>query len=159
MSDQHVRIAHLAVARGSGRLVAVGLGSCVAITLYDRLQRAAGMAHVLLPDPSAARDASNPARFASEAVPLLVEHLREIGARGPLEAKLAGGAALFGSLLGGGGGQMGERNVAAARAALVKVGIPIVASEVGGDRGRSVSLDVSTGVLEVRGVRGGSRVL
>lgn len=159
MSDQHVRIAHLAVARGSGRLVAVGLGSCVAIVLYDRKARVGGMAHVLLPDPSAARDAANPARFASEAVPQLLEQMRAAGARGPLEAKLAGGAALFGSLLGGSGGQMGERNAQAARAALVAAGIPIVASDVGGTRGRSVSFDVATGVLDVRDVRGGRRAL
>lgn len=159
MSDQHVRIAHLAVARGGGRLVAVGLGSCVAIVLYDRRARVAGMAHVLLPDPSAARDAANPARFASEAVPMLVDRMREAGARGALEARLVGGAALFGSLLGGSGGQMGERNVRAARTALVAAGIPIVASDVGGGRGRSVSVDVATGVVEVRDVRGGSRVL
>lgn len=159
MSDQHVRIAHVGVARGHGRLVAVGLGSCVAIVLYDRRARVGGMAHVLLPDPSAARDAANPARFASQAVPLLLDEMRAIGARGPMEAKLAGGAALFGSLLGGSGGQMGERNAQAARAALVAAGIPIVASDVGGTRGRSVSFDVATGVLEVRDVRGGRRAL
>lgn len=159
MSDHHVRIAHIATARGQGRLVAVGLGSCVAVTIYDKARRIGGMAHVLLPDPSAARDASNPARFASAAVPMLVAALRELGAHSPYEAKLAGGAALFGSMLASSAGQMGERNIAAARSALVTAGIPIVAAETGGTSGRSVAFDVATGELEVRGVRGGSRVL
>lgn len=159
MSDHHVRIAHLAVARGAGRLVAVGLGSCVAVTVYDRAQRIGGLAHILLPDPSAARDASNPARFASEAVPMLLSRLREAGARAPLEAKLTGGAALFGSMLGGSAGQMGDRNVLAARKALATAGIAIVGEETGGSSGRSVAFDVSTGELFVRGVRGGQRVL
>ncbi len=159
MSVQHVRIAHIAVAKEGGRLVAVGLGSCVALTLYDRVKGIGGMAHILLPDPSAARDASNPGRFASTAVPLLREALMAAGARGPFEAKLVGGAALFGSMLGSGGQQMGERNVEAARKALVTLCIPIAASETGGVSGRTVSFDVSDGQLEVRSVRGGIRVL
>ncbi|MBA3854201.1 MAG: chemotaxis protein CheD [Gemmatimonas sp.] len=159
MSVQHVRIAHLAVATGQGRLVAVGLGSCVVVTLFDRARNIGGMAHILLPDPSAARDGSNPARFATTAVPLLRDALVAAGARGPFEAKLVGGAALFGALLGSGGQQMGERNIAAARRALVALGIPIAASETGGTSGRTADFDVATGALEVRSVRGGSRVL
>lgn len=159
MSVQHVRIAHIAVAKDGGRLVAVGLGSCVAVTLYDRAKGIGGMAHILLPDPSAARDDSNPGRFASTAVPLLREALAAAGARGPLEAKLAGGAALFGTMLGNGGQQMGERNVEATRKVLVSLRIPILASDTGGGSGRTVSFDVTDGSLEVRSVRGGIRVL
>ncbi len=159
MSDHHVRIAHFAVTRGSGRLMAVGLGSCVAITLYDPLHRVAGLAHVLLPDPSVARDASNPARFASEAVPLLLDAMRAQGGRPPYIARIAGGAALFGAMLGSAAGQMGERNVRAARAALETAGLRLTAEETGGTAGRSVSLDVATGELTVKSVRGGIRVL
>lgn len=159
MSDHHVRIAHIAVARGNGRLLAVGLGSCVAIALYDSAQRVGGLAHVLLPDPSVARDASNPARFASEAVPLLIDAMRAQGGRMPFVARLAGGAALFGAMLGSSAGQMGERNVKAARAALERAGVRLAGEETGGSAGRSVSLDVSNGEFTVRGVRGGVRVL
>jgi chemotaxis protein CheD len=154
-----VRIAHLAVVQGARRLVAIGLGSCVVVTLYDRTRRIGGMAHILLPDPSAARDASNPARFATTAVPLLRDAMLAAGARAPFEAKLVGGAALFGAMLGSGGQQIGERNVAAARRALIALGITIAGSETGGTSGRTAELDVATGALEVRGVRGGGRVL
>lgn len=159
MTDQHVRIAHHAVARWDGRLVTIGLGSCVAIALYDAAHRVGGLAHVLLPDPTVARDASNPARFAATAVPLLLEEMRTLGARGPFQGKLAGGAALFGALLSTGGTHMGARNVAAARAALAAAGIPLVAEDTGGSAGRSVALEVATGVFSVRSVRGGERVL
>ncbi len=159
MSDHHVRIAHLAVARGTGRLLAVGLGSCVAVALYDPRQRVGGLAHILLPDPSVARDASNPGRFASEAVPMLMDGMRAQGAGTSLIAKIAGGAALFGPLLGTSAGQMGDRNVAAARAAPASAGIPVVGEDTGGSGGRSITFDVSTGELLVRGVRGGRRVL
>lgn len=159
MSDQHVRIGQLAVGRASGRLLAIGLGSCVAIILYDRTRRIGGLAHVLLPDPSAARDDSNPARFASRAVPALMEEMRALSARAPFEARLVGGAALFGNMLASAQGQMGDRNVAAARAALAALQISIVASDTGGSAGRSVSFDLATGEVAVRGVRGGHRVL
>ncbi len=159
MTDQHVRIAHHAVARGSGRLVTIGLGSCVAIALHEPRSRIAGLAHVLLPDPSVARDTTNPARFASTAVPMLVEEMRALGARGAIQAKLAGGAALFGTMLATAGGQMGARNIAAARAALAHAGIPLLAEETGGTAGRSVVMDVQSGEVTVRSVRGGERVL
>lgn len=159
MTDHHVRISNFAVARWEGRLLTIGLGSCVAIALYDPAHRVAGLAHVLLPDPSVARDAANPARFASTAVPLLVREMRALGGRGPLAAKLAGGASLFGNLLGAGGAQMGARNVAAARAALERAGIAIVGAETGGASGRSVALDVPTGRFSIRSVRGGEHVL
>lgn len=159
MTDQHVRIAAHAVARGSGRLVTIGLGSCVAIAMHDARFRVAGLAHVLLPDPSMARDGSNPARFAATAVPLLLAEMQAMGARGAITAKIAGGAALFGSMLGAVGGQVGARNVSAARAALTAAGIPLIGEEVGGNAGRSVSFDVNSGTLTVRSVRGGEHVL
>ena len=159
MSDQHVRIAHHAVARGSGRLVTIGLGSCVAIALHESRARVSGLAHVLLPDPSVARDPSNRARFASTAVPLLVDDMRALGAKGAITAKLAGGAALFGTMLATAGQQMGARNIAAARAALETAGIPLLAEETGGTTGRSVVMNVENGELMVRSVRGGERVL
>lgn len=159
MTIHHVRIAHHAVARWDGRLITIGLGSCVAIALHDAAHRVAGLAHVLLPDPSVARDPTNAARFASTAVPMLVEEMRAAGGRGAIVGKLAGGAALFGNLLGSGGAQMGARNIAAARAALGKAGIRIVAEDTGGTSGRSVSLDVSSGAFTVRSVRGEERVL
>jgi chemotaxis protein CheD len=54
---------------------------------------------------------------------------------------------------------MGDRNVLAARAALALAGIPIVGEDTGGNGGRSITFDVSTGELTVRGVRGGQHVL
>lgn len=159
MTDQHVRIAHYAVARGSGRLVTIGLGSCVAIALHDPRFRVAGLAHILLPDPSLSREVDQPARFASTAVPLLVDAMRQLGSRAELTARIAGGASLFGTMLSGAGGQVGARNVAAAKAALAAAGITLVGEDTGGVAGRSVTLEVNTGALHVRSVRGGERVL
>ncbi len=153
-----MRIAHHAVAKGRSRLVTVGLGSCVAIAIHDRLAKVGGLAHVLLPDASLGRGVENRARYASTAVPLLLDEMKAIGATGPFVASLVGGAALFGPLLSF-GGSVGARNVDAARAALAAARVPVLAEDVGGESGRTLFFDVSTGKVKVRSVRGGEHVL
>jgi chemotaxis protein CheD len=79
--------------------------------------------------------------------------MRLHGATGPLQAKLIGGARMFGSLMSA-GVNVGERNVEATRAALQRLRIPIVGEEVGGEHGRSVRVDVATGFVRVRSLAG-----
>lgn len=149
----YVKVAQHALGGAEDTLVTLGLGSCVAILLHDRAVKLGGMAHVLLPEPALARDASNPAKFAATAVPLLVRQLAERGARsGRLEARLVGGASMFTSLMVPGALNMGERNVRAAREALRQAGIPILGEAVGGDFGRSVRFAVGQGRTVVSSV-------
>ena len=151
--ERVVKVADWAAERDRGTIVTLGLGSCVAIMVYDPKVPAAAMAHVLLPSRSLARDTSNAAKFPETAVPLLVDRLRQLGAEPKrLVAKLAGGASMFAALLTPGNIQMGERNAVAARNALRAAGIPVVAEAVGGTVGRTVRFDVATGVAELRSV-------
>ncbi len=153
MKETVVKVAEWAAERGEGVLVTLGLGSCVAIMLYDAESRAGAMAHVLLPSISLARDISNRAKFPETAVPLLIERLKALGADPRrLSAKLAGGASMFSQLATPGTIQMGERNVLAARSALRGAGIPIVREAVGGERGRSVRFYLKDGRVEIRSV-------
>jgi chemotaxis protein CheD len=156
--EVRVRIAELAVARGAGTIVTVGLGSCVAIVLYDAATGVGGLAHVLLPCPKSARDGSNDAKFASTAAPRLLREMRARGAGRGVEARLVGGATMFAALAGP-GAQLGDRNVAAARAALAALGVPVVGEAVGGDFGRSAYLHLDRGRLVVRSLTGGDVVL
>lgn len=153
MKETIVKVAEWAAERGDGVLVTLGLGSCVAIMLYDAETKAGAMAHVLLPSISLARDITNRAKFPETAVPLLVERLKTLGADPRrLVAKLAGGASMFGQLVTPGTIQMGERNVLAARTSLRAAGIPIVREAVGGERGRSIRFYVKDGRVEIRSV-------
>jgi len=154
-----VRVADYAVARGDAVITTLGLGSCVAIVLYDARARVGGLAHVLLPTESMSRDTTNKAKFPASAVPLLVSEMTKLGARGPYTAKLVGGASMFGALLPVGGVNMGERNVEAARRALVTAQVSIVAQDTGGDYGRSVYLHVGDGHVVVTSLRQGDRVI
>ena len=148
-----VKVADWAADRADAVIVTLGLGSCVAIMLYDPEAKVGGMAHVLLPSKSLAHDADNPAKFPETAVPLLTARLGALGAdRRRLIAKLAGGASMFASLMTPGTLQMGERNIVAARNALRLAAIPIQREAVGGERGRSVRFHVKDGRVEIRSV-------
>lgn len=148
-----VQVAQARVAVRGEILVALGLGSCIAILLHDPRSRIAGMAHVLLPSPrsgASTANPANPAKFASSAVPALLGEMEAAGAeRGRITARLAGGASMFGALLSPGVVNTGERNVEAARCALAEARIAIVAEEVGGEHGRSVYLDPVDGSVRV----------
>lgn len=153
-----VEIADFAVAGGDAVLVTAGLGSCVALALHDATTGISGLAHILLPSTGIGPPSMHPAKYADSGVPLLVEEMRRHGARGPLVARLAGGARMFAALLSS-GINMGQRNVEATRAALERLGVPVVAEDVGGEYGRSVRVAASSGAVSVRSLVGGNRDL
>lgn len=155
LKEVRVHVADFAVADAATRLSTIGLGSCVAIALHDAAARLGALAHILLPNESLSRDTSNPAKFPGTVVPLLVAELRKRGARGPLTARIAGGASMFSQLLPGGGINMGERNVDATKRALQAARIPLVAADTGGDFGRSVFFDIADGRVRVRSLKRG----
>ncbi len=160
MSEFRVKVADWAVGCGDDVLSTIGLGSCVAIVLYDAQQRVGGLAHVLLPSESMSRDRSNPAKFPQTAVPLLVSEMVKRGASpARLVAKIVGGASMFANLLPSGGINVGERNVAAVRETLSAAGVPILGEDTGSDHGRNVFFYVVDGRLEVRSLKKGNRVL
>lgn len=148
-----VPVGELGVA-ATGTLRAVGLGSCVAVLLYDPGARIGGLAHALLPEPPAsAATGRGAARYAVTAAGALVDAMEREGAdRTRLRARLVGGASMFEELLGGAGSGIGARNVAAARGALEELGVPLHATNVGGRLGRSVRLRVSDGRVVISSV-------
>lgn len=139
------------VGRGAGRFMVRGLGSCVAVILYDDRTRVGGLAHVLLPDPSFSTNPDRRMRFATTAVPDLVEELLAAGAcKEGIGARLVGGASMFRDLLPNDRPNMGERNVVAVRAALSEAAIPVLGEDVGGDYGRTVCFELSDGKVCVK---------
>ena len=141
-----VRVADAAVIREEGVLSTVGLGSCVAILLYDPDTRVAGMAHVLLPAPHREFDGREPAKYATTAVPYLLREMGEMGARRQaVIARIVGGASMFARARTSNLAAAGERNLEASRDALDWAGIPVVGEEVGRDHGRSVHLYAADG--------------
>ena len=161
LADVRVKVADYAVRRGDDIIATIGLGSCVAIALYDKDTRTGGLAHILLPSMAMSRETSNPAKFPETIVPIMLAEMRALGVKGTarISAKIAGGASMFGQLVNGTGINVGERNIVATREALAAAGIPIVAEDTGLDYGRSVYFHLADGRVEVRSLKKGDRVL
>jgi chemotaxis protein CheD len=159
-ADVRVKVADYAVRRGPHVLTTIGLGSCVAIALYDRDTQIGALAHILLPSQAMSRETANPAKFPDTIVPVMLEEMRALGTRNArVCAKIVGGASMFGQLVNGSGINVGERNVAATREALEAAGVPILAEDTGLDYGRSVYFHLADGRLEVRSLKKGDRVI
>jgi chemotaxis protein CheD len=160
-ADIRVKVADYAVRRGPQVIVTIGLGSCVAIALYDRDTQIGGLAHILLPSPTMSRETNNPAKFPETIVPLMLQEMRALGmtSSARVSAKIAGGASMFGQLVSNSGINVGERNVAATREVLAAAGIPLIAEDTGLDYGRSVYFHLTDGRLEVRSLKKGDRVI
>jgi chemotaxis protein CheD len=158
MKERVVGVAQWAVDQGDAVLVTLGLGSCVAVVLYDAEAKVGALLHLLLPSQTMARDHSNPGRFPETALPLALAEMEAAGAqRDRLAAWLVGGASMFGAA--SGAIAMGERNVVAARQALANAHVPLVAEDVLERHGRSVYFHLEDGRIEVRTVAHGSRTL
>ena len=154
-------MAELAVAGAPNQLVTIGLGSCVGVTLYDSVVKVGGMAHIMLPYRRVNSFGGNLAKYADTALPLMIEKLVVLGAiQGRLQAKLAGGAQMFA----GKGGtseilQVGRRNVEATVQILGELGIKIIGQDTGGNYGRSLEFATTSGLLRIRTIAHGEKVL
>lgn len=144
----YVGTGEYAVASHPDVLYTPALGSCIGVTLFDPFRHTGGLAHVMLPTPADSGSKGTLDRFASYAVPRMVELLSEGGARHRLVAKLIGGAAMF-----RGEGTMasiGDRNAEEVRKQLGLLRIPILAEDTGGSHARTVELHLDTGLVIVR---------
>ena len=154
-----VGMADLKVAKAPDILTTLGLGSCVGITLYDKIKKNGGMAHVMLPTYKGF-EGQNIAKFADSAIIELVNQMARLGSpRNTLVAKIAGGAHMFGHTQNSDMLKIGERNAAASIAILKQLAIPIQANDTGGTHGRTIELHIETGALKIRTVGAGERFI
>lgn len=139
-------------------LMTPALGSCVGLTLWDSTRQRGGMAHIMLPSSGDSAMKGEATRFATVAVPMLVDKLVRLGSPVKrLQAKLAGGSAMF-----RGDSNMasiGQRNVAEVKVQLERYGIKPVAEDTGGSHARTIELHLDTGLLVVRSYLYGLREL
>ncbi|RMH70798.1 MAG: chemotaxis protein CheD [Gemmatimonadetes bacterium] len=145
-----VRISDIQVAKAPEILVTYGLGSCIALMLYDPLEQIGGMSHYMLPD-STTMSRRRPEAYADTALVLLKTKLLHLGGSpARLRAKIAGGASMFADIFPNPALSMGNRNIEAAHTLLREHNIPLMAEDVGGIIGRSVYFDVATGKVRIR---------
>ncbi len=129
-------------------LICLGLGSCVAICLHDPLRNIGGMAHTVLPDSTAGRASNSEAKFVDLALPLLLDEIAAAGgSRMHLTVDIVGGASMLSGSSHTDVGNVGVRNVEAARSMIQRANLALRIDETGGSHGRTVRLKISTGEL------------
>ena len=140
-------------------LACLGLGSCVAVSVFDPVAKVGGMAHVVLPK-SHGKNGARGSRYADIAVPLLLEKLRNRGAvDSRLVISLAGGAQMSIALGMGTAFKIGEDNVSAVHAALSAEGLKPKTEDTGGNKGRTMRLFIESGKATVASAGQESREL
>jgi len=152
MSIIKVMMADLNIAKAPDMLKTTGLGSCVGIVLYDKQNRIGGLAHIMLPSSKlASNEEINKAKYADTAVPVLLDNMLKLGAdRRSITGKLAGGSQMFQFKSANDMLRIGPRNVEATKLILKDLGIPVIAEDTGGSYGRTIELDVNSGILQIR---------
>jgi chemotaxis receptor (MCP) glutamine deamidase CheD len=137
----------MVMATADPTLAATILGSCVAVCVCDSERRVGGLNHFVLPWEADAGELGQ--RHGRTAIESLIAGVERLGAqRWALHAKLFGGASVLNPTLAG--TPMGARNIAIARESLTRLGIPVVAEDVGGTQGRKLFFHTGDGSAWVR---------
>ena len=155
-----VGMADYKVGSAPATIISYGLGSCIGISIYDPQTKIGGLLHIMLPDSTQSRPSENPAKFADTGIPLMLADILQLGAsRSRLVAKLAGGAQMFAFANATDIMRVGARNAAAAKKLLQDLRIPVLAEDTGGTYGRTVQIDLATGIYKVKTIDKGEKEL
>ena len=155
-----VGMADYKVGSAPATIISYGLGSCIGISIYDPQTKIGGLLHIMLPDSTQSRPSENPAKFADTGMPLMLADILQLGAsRSRLVAKLAGGAQMFAFANATDIMRVGARNAAAAKKILQDLRIPVLAEDTGGTYGRTVQIDLATGIYKVKTIDKGEKEL
>lgn len=125
-------------------MISTLLGSCVAACLYDPVARVFGMNHFMLSNRRYAKEmpvcASDAGRYGINAMELLINGMLKLGARKTyIKAKAFGGGSIIPMTQSDGNFFcVGDVNARFIREFLDNEGIPLLTSDLGGERGRVV---------------------
>ncbi|HSP06901.1 MAG TPA: chemotaxis protein CheD [Acidobacteriota bacterium] len=141
-----------------GVLAAHGLGSCIGLFLYDSSVKVGGLAHIMLPGRKPEEVPVDSSRYAENAFENLTDQMARLGASpGRIGAILIGGAHMFRDAYEDVRQTIGQKNQDAVLDMLRRRLVPIVAHDLGGEIGRTMEADVSTGTVIVRTFRSGTK--
>ncbi len=132
------------------RITIYGLGSCIALILYDRVNNIYGMSHILLPSQRGLKKekiSDFPHKYADTSARALFNDLLSLGAvEGEIRAIIAGGADIFQNY----SFEIGKDNITAIKKELFNLGISIEKENLGGNKGRSVIFETQNYSLLVK---------
>jgi chemotaxis protein CheD len=144
----NVGVAEYRITNEAVKLSTSGLGSCLAVVLFDG-RGTAGLGHFMLPKrPNGSDDVQS--KFVDTGIRSMLEEMNRIGVdRSNLRAKIAGGSTLLPNPTGE--QPIGPQNVDEAQRILGELQVPVLGMDVGEDYGRSVEFDMATETMTVDG--------
>jgi len=120
------------------------LGSCVAVCLFDPVERIGGMNHIFLPGKADMAHFDDAARYGVNAMELLINKIINLGGDcARLVAKAFGGGNVIPAISGDNG--IGEQNIAFTLEFLEKEGIRIISQNLGGNDSRKIYFHTDSG--------------
>jgi chemotaxis protein CheD len=131
-------------------LATYSLGSCIGVAVYDPHARVGGLLHFQLPsagaDPNRGQD--RPLMFADTGTNWLLKEVQSLGAnQRRLRVRIAGAAQMLND---SGLFDIGRRNHAAIRKILWQYGLFIECEHIGGDKPRTMLLNMNNGELMIK---------
>lgn len=151
--EVRVGIADAAVVYSPDKLITMGLGSCIGIALYDSEKKIGGLVHIMLPDSSQFKNIVNPLKYADLGVEYLLKKMMDLGCRKTsITAKIAGGASMFNFSDKKISSDVGKRNSEAVIEVIKRLSIPLLAKDVGGNKGRTMIFDSKDGRVMIKSI-------
>jgi len=152
-----VETGSIKISNNSNALITSALGSCVAITLYDKRKKTGGMVHYILPENPGGKKKE---KYADSGIKLLLEKMLELNAKKEdIEAKMIGGAIMFEEFIDDVENSIGKRNVKKGEKILKELEIKLAARDIGGNYGRSVKFQLSDGNVYITSYKVGEKVI
>ncbi|GAA5026272.1 chemoreceptor glutamine deamidase CheD [Marivirga lumbricoides] len=140
-SEFALNLGDYVVTKQRAHIACYGLGSCVGLFLFDRVNKISAAAHIVLSDDLEKHTTLN----AKTAFEKLLEEIEKIGgSKNTLRAKLVGGANLFNS-----GFNTGKKNTDTLLKLLRDNKIYLAAKDVGGCKSRTAKFNTINGELSV----------
>ncbi|MFO7850409.1 MAG: chemotaxis protein CheD [Spirochaetia bacterium] len=133
--------------KGEDVLKTYALGSCVAVITYDQNKGVAGLIHIALPESkvNAGKAERLPGYFADTGLPMLIKDMERKGAeKKSIKVRLAGGASIMDENR---NFDIGRRNTIAVKRFLWKNGLGVIREDTGGNKSRTVAVNVSDGTV------------
>lgn len=131
-------------------LTTYSLGSCLGVAVYDRVARAGGLLHTMLPDSNLQPEKAllQPGMFVDTGLKALFAAMSELNAElHRLEIYVAGGAQIMDSA---GFFNIGKKNHQALNEILARESLRITAEQVGGLVNRTMNLSIATGGVSLK---------
>ncbi len=124
-----------------------GLGSCIALILYDSRNNISGMSHILLPKSDEKKEIKYPHKFADLSANYLIEELVLQGAqREYIHAIIVGGSKIFDLS----DNIIGEENIKSIKQELDKLNINITIKSLGGTHGRIIKFNTKNLTVSIK---------